>query len=226
MTDQIFSFWTSLKVFTESCASFCIFRFLLSRFPAQVSLFTGPHSSVLCSQRRNKEQPCARARNKQAEEDPCQASALPPNLANGKPSVSSLLKRAGGPGQKKNNQPTNQPTITKKTPQTKKKPKASHQVLQTEAGCVPFPAHTAGCQHLEKMSLLSPQARSGVGTAAGKAAVQRECLSSILSNELYSSSTTMQRAWEKGFGNIWGALQLCSSNTFKTRAQVSSPFSR
>lgn len=93
MTYQIFSFWTSLKFFTESCVWVCILRFLLSRSPAQASQSTVPLPFAATGGTNSS--PCARVRNKKAE-DPCQAAALPLNLAKGEQSVSYLFKRAGG----------------------------------------------------------------------------------------------------------------------------------
>lgn len=110
----------------------------------------------LCSQRMDKEQPCAGVRKKWAEEHPCQASALPLNLAKVKPSVYYLFKRDGGPavGKKK-----------------KKHIKSS----KIEDRCIPFPPHAASRQ-LEKMPLFSLKACRDVSTAGSKAAAQQQCL--------------------------------------------------
>lgn len=96
---------------------------------------------IFCSQRRNKEQPCAAVRNKQEAEDPYHVSALPLNLAKGETSVSYLLKRRGKPGGgKRINQIPN--------------------CFKSEPGCVPFPVHTGGSWR--KMCLSYLKACRGV----------------------------------------------------------------
>lgn len=96
------------------------------QIPCSGKLVDCSRENYFCSQRRNKEQPCATVRSKQEAEDPCHASALPLNLAKGETSVSYLLKSSGKPGggKKINQTPTN--------------------CFQPEAGCVLFFAHTGG----------------------------------------------------------------------------------